>query len=310
MNEVDGRYLTAAAGRIDKLLAACAAPPLPPDDGLSPELRPFSERFARLLEALDTLRRFAIALANGDLAQNPPSGVHLLDPLKHLQASLRHLTWQTQQVAAGDLEQQVDFLGDFSNAFNQMIEALREKRTAEEKMHYFSIHDPLTGLYNRAYFNEQMSRLNEAHDYPVSLMIADLDGLKAINDTRGHPVGDLLIKRAAQVLQHGVRPDDVVARIGGDEFVIILLRTDQNAAKAAIAQIHATMDAYNQRDQSFPISLSLGTSTAVTHHALEEALRLADKAMYQDKLQRKGQACHTILGITRAAPPAPSSHSA
>lgn len=70
------------------------------------------------------------------------------------------------------------------------------------------------------------------------------------------------------------------------------------------------MDAYNQRDQSFPISLSLGTSTAVTHHALEEALRLADKAMYQDKLQRKGQACHTILGITRAAPPAPSSHSA
>lgn len=67
-------------------------------------MRPFSERFARLLEALDTLRRFAIALANGDLAQNPPSGVHLLDPLKHLQASLRHLTWQTQQVAAGDLE--------------------------------------------------------------------------------------------------------------------------------------------------------------------------------------------------------------
>ena len=289
MNEADLRYLTAAAGRIDTLLAARAATPLQPDEGLSPELLPFSERFARLLEALDALRRFSIALANGNLAQDPPPGIHLLGPLKHLQSNLRHLTWQTQQVAAGDLDQQVDFLGEFSSAFNQMIAALREKRAAEEKVRYLGTHDALTGLYNRTYFNEQIDQLREARDYPVSLMIADLDGLKTVNDTRGHLVGDLLIKRAAQVLQHGVRPADVVARIGGDEFVIILYSTDQAAAQAAITQIRAMMDAYNQRDREFPISLSLGASTAMTHHALEEALRRADEAMYRDKLQRKAQ---------------------
>ncbi len=293
MNEADLRYLKAAAERIDKLLVARAAAPLPPNEGLSPELRPFSERFARLLEAMDALRQFSIALANGNLTQDPPSGVHLIGPLKHLQSSLRHLTWQTQQVAAGNLDQQVDFLGEFSVAFNQMIAALREKNAAEEKARYLSIHDSLTGLYNRTYFNEQIDQLCEAHHYPISLMIADLDGLKTINDTKGHLVGDLLIKKAAQILQYGVRPADIVARIGGDEFVIILYGADQDAAKVAMTQIRTMMEAHNQRDRDFPISLSLGTSTAFSQDALEKTLRQADEAMYQDKIQRKGQARHT-----------------
>lgn len=87
-----------------------------------------------------------------------------------------------------------------------MIQALQEKRSAEEKVRYLSVHDSLTGLYNRAYFNEELDRLRAASDYPVSFLIADLDGLKTANDTRGHQVGDLLIKKAAQVLQHGMPP--------------------------------------------------------------------------------------------------------
>ena len=296
MNEGDHRYLAAAAVRIDKLLAAQGAKPLGAR-GLSPELQTFAERFDQLLDALEVLRRFTIALANGCLAHEAPPGIHLLGPLKHLQASLRHLTWQTQQVAAGDLSQHVDFLGEFSTAFNAMIEALREKRAAEEKAHYLSVHDSLTGLYNRNYFNETLDRLCEVN-YPVSLLIADLDGLKTANDTRGHLIGDLLIKKAAQVLQHGVRPDDVVTRIGGDEFAIILHNTDADRAAAAISQIRATMDAYNQRDRAFSISMSLGASTAHYRCDLIETLRLADEAMYRDKIQRKGMAHQSQSGIS------------
>lgn len=296
MNEDDHHYLAAAAIRIDKLLAAQGAKLLRPS-GLSPELQAFAERFDHLLDALETLRRFTITLANGNLAHDAPPGVHLLDPLKHLQANLRHLTWQTQQVATGDLDQRVDFLGEFSTAFNAMIEALRDKRAAEEKARYLSVHDSLTGLYNRAYFNEALDLLREAHHDPVSLLIADLDGLKTSNDTRGHLVGDLLIKKAAQVLQHGVRPDDVVARIGGDEFAVILHGADAEMAQVAITQIRATMDAYNQRDRVFPISISLGASTASHCQDLNETLRLADEAMYRDKIQRKGQARNTPPGL-------------
>ncbi|MCC8998065.1 MAG: GGDEF domain-containing protein [Candidatus Contendobacter sp.] len=296
MNEDDHHYLAAATIRIDKLLTAQGAKPLCPS-GLSPELQAFAERFDHLLDALETLRRFTITLANGNLAHDAPLGVHLLDPLKHLQASLRHLTWQTQQVAAGDLDQHVDFLGEFSTAFNAMIEALRDKRAAEEKARYLSVHDSLTGLYNRAYFNEALDLLRETHHDPVSLLIADLDGLKTSNDTRGHLVGDLLIKKAAQVLQHGVRPDDVVARIGGDEFAVILHGADAEMAQVAITQIRATMDAYNQRDRVFPISISLGASTASHCQDLNETLRLADEAMYRDKIQRKGLARNTPPGL-------------
>ena len=297
MNEDDRRYLTAAAGRIEKLLAARGASPLRPV-GLTPDLQTFGEHFDRLLDALEALRHFAITLANGDLAQDAPPGVHLLGPLKHLQSSLRHLTWQTQRVAAGDLDQHVDFLGEFSDSFNQMIQALREKRAAEERVRYLSAHDSLTGLYNRAYFNEELDRLRAAAgDYPVGFLIADLDGLKTANDAGGHQVGDLLIKKAAQVLQHGTRAEDVVARIGGDEFAIVLHGADEEQAGIAIAQIRATMDTFYHREVIFPISMSLGAGIATNHCLLEDALRRADEAMYQDKIQRKGYARNAPAGL-------------
>ena len=286
MNETDRRYLVAAAGGIEKLLAVRGVAPLRPQ-GLSPELQVFGESFDRLLEAMEAFRRFAIALGNGDLNHEAPARIHLLDPLKQLQANLRHLTWQTQQVAAGDLDQRVDFLGDFSVAFNQMIQGLREKRAAEEKTRHLSLHDALTGLYNRTFFNEEIERLRSAQQYPVSFLIADLDGLKTANDTHGHQVGDLLIQKAARVLEHGVRAQDVVTRIGGDEFAVILYGTDKATASAVMDRLRDVLETYNQRDQTFPISLSLGIGVADADLPLEEALHQADEDMYRDKALRK-----------------------
>jgi two-component system, cell cycle response regulator len=292
MSEEDRRYLAAAADRIVKLLAGQAAEPLRPG-GLSPELEIFAENFVRLLEALEAMRRFAVAISNGDLNYAAPPRIHLLDPLKQLQSNLLHLTWQTKAIAAGDLDQHVDFLGEFSAAFNQMIQGLREKRATEEKVRYIGFHDVLTGLYNRTYFCEEMERLRSTRIYPVSFLIADIDGLKIANDTQGHQIGDLLIQRTSRVLAHSVRAEDVVARLGGDEFVVILQGADQAEADGLIARIRDAVDAHNGRNPSlFPISLSLGAGTAIDQGFLEEALRQADQAMYRDKMQRKAMARH------------------
>ncbi|NEV63396.1 GGDEF domain-containing protein [Thiorhodococcus minor] len=294
MNEADRRYLTAAARQIDALLSARAATPIRAE-GLSDELQCLAERLDALLESLSALRRLSIALANGDLSHDSPQGIHLLGPLKQLQSSLRHLTWQTQQVAQGDLEQHVDFLGDFSDAFNQMIQALRDKRIAEEKIRYLSEHDSLTGLHNRAFFDDELSRLSKQGRYPVSLVIADLDGLKRVNDELGHHVGDLLIQKAAQVLQSCLGDDDVLARLGGDEFAIILAGADASQASATLERLRGAEAKANRKDKVFPIHISVGAGTASEPAELREALRRADQAMYRDKAERKT----TLGGISR-----------
>ncbi len=286
MNEADQRYLAAAAERIGALLAGRAAVPLRPT-GLTPELDRCAEQLDRLFDALESLRRFAIALGNGDLGQEPMPGVRLLDPLKPLQSNLRHLTWQTQRVAAGDLTQRVDFLGEFSEAFNRMIQALREKQSAEDRVRYLSEHDTLTGLYNRTYFEAELERLRVPAQYPVSFLMADLDGLKPTNDTFGHRVGDLLIQKAGQIIQHGIGADRILARIGGDEFAVILREADAGQAEAAIEGIRAALDAFNRRAPEFPVSISLGAGTAPDPSTLDAALRQADMAMYADKEARK-----------------------
>lgn len=282
MREQDRRYLSEATAHIERLLAARRAEPLHPS-GLSDELQAFAESFDRLLEQLAILQHFAVTLADGDLGQEVPPRCHLLDPLKQLQSHLRHLTWQAQQIAAGDLDHQVDFLGDFSEAFNRMIHGLREKRIAEENVRYLSQHDALTGLYNRTFFNEEISGLCPAQQFPLSLLIADVDGLKAVNDRHGHSAGDLLIQKAARVLEHGVRIEDAVVRLGGDEFAVILHRTDQAGAQAIVVRIRETLKEYNRREPAPLLSLSLGVATAHGPDQIEEALRLADEAMYREK---------------------------
>lgn len=293
MKEEDRRYLAEAADTIDRLLKTSTARPLRPS-ALTAELQTFAEQFDRLLDALAVWQRFATALGNGNLRQDPPPRAHLLDPLKQLQSSLRHLTWQTQRIAAGDLEQQVDFLGDFSRAFNQMIDALRDKRAAEDKVRYLSEHDALTGLYNRTFFEAELERLRSApQDYPVSVVIADLDGLKVVNDTLGHQVGDLLIQKSAQIIQHGANTEGLLARIGGDEFVVLSWCTDAAQTETLIGRIRTAMEAFNRRESMFRLSISLGAGIAATPAALDPALHQADKAMYEDKLRRKRLARRT-----------------
>jgi len=251
------------------------------------EIRALAEAVNRLILAFSEAQPFLVALAAGDLEQEPPPRNQLVAPFKELHSSLRHLTWQTQQIAEGDLTQQVDFLGGFSAAFNKLIDTLRDKQQAEEQLRYVSSHDTLTGVYNRSFFNEELSRLDRGRHFPVSIIVVDLDRLKEINDTRGHAAGDRLIQQAARVLKTAVRVEDVVARIGGDEFAIILAGADLEAAARVIERIRDEEAEYNRGDAEFPLGMSLGVATALNRGDLDMTHKQADRLMYEDKAVRR-----------------------
>ncbi|MRR53872.1 MAG: GGDEF domain-containing protein [Deltaproteobacteria bacterium] len=251
------------------------------------EVESLAESVSKLVNELKDAQEFIAALSLGRLDVDPPPRNHLIAAFKQLHSSLRHLTWQTQQIAAGDLNQRVDFLGEFSVAFNSLIAALQEKRLAEERLRYVSNHDPLTDLYNRGYFTEELERVERGRRFPVSIMVADLDGLKRVNDTLGHAIGDRLIQQAAQVIRSAVRGDDLVARIGGDEFAVILPGTDTPTALEVRDRIRRGEALCNLECRNYLISISVGIATAEQGSSLTEALRLADERMYEDKSVRK-----------------------
>lgn len=177
----------------------------------------------------------------------------------------------------------------YEETFERVVVALEDitaRHKAEEYLRYLGTHDVMTGLYNRMYFQEELKRLGGGRQYPVSILVTDLDGLKKVNDSLGHEAGDKLIRRAAEVLKAGFRQEDVVARIGGDEFAVIMPKTDA----ATVADVMKRLNSLCQLNNKFYglplLEMSLGAAT-VEQGDLEQAVRLADNAMYADKRKRK-----------------------
>ncbi len=168
-----------------------------------------------------------------------------------------------------------------------VVSNISEKKRYEEELKFKSTHDQLTGLYNRAYFDAEMARVAQSRQFPISIVIADVDGLKSINDRFGHSEGDLIIKQAAQVLQQAFRGDDVVARIGGDEFAAILQNSDAVIAREALGRIRRFQAVVNEENSAYELNISLGSATAERSDQLDEALKMADSRMYEYKFRRK-----------------------
>lgn len=157
------------------------------------------------------------------------------------------------------------------------------RREEEERFHYLAYHDFLTGLYNRAFFEEEVQRLAQGREFPVSVLVADVDGLKEVNDTWGHAMGDTLLLRMARVLKSQLRAEDVVARIGGDEFAVLLPRTQAATVAGKMWQLREALGAHNVDHPDLPLRLSLGVATAEEGQDLREAWRRADLAMCRAK---------------------------
>ncbi len=401
------------------------------------------DELKRLAEYLAALQRFTLALSCGDLTASLKGfGGPVAGGLKSLQASLRHLTWQTQRVAAGDFSQRVDFMGDFAASFNAMVASLAETRAEmecmnvrlqedlvqqremaetlrnneerfrlitekvnaviwtmdaatfrftyvgpyitklrgltveealaetfeesltpasrervrekitqkkaryletgdvtvffdsieaeqlckngqvipvemvisaitdnagnlkeylgisrdisarkamEKELTYLSNHDSLTGLYNRTFLDIALARAVEGEMFPLSIIVADLDGLKLVNDTFGHAAGDRLIKGAATVLRMAFRTDDVIVRAGGDEFVVLLHCTPEDEAVKMLARVRMCEENFNRPQADTPLRMSLGVATALKGEDVAHMLEEADTRMYAEKALRKQQ---------------------
>jgi len=164
---------------------------------------------------------------------------------------------------------------------------INHRRLTQLQLMQMSIRDPLTDLYNRVYFDQELVRLQQSRQFPISILMADVDGLKPINDALGHSTGDKLLRRAAEVLRKAFRNEDVVARLGGDEFGVILTRTSEQDLAVVLKRIHSILHEYNEDLTQIEILMSIGSATAQKGEQLSQTLREADLRMYRNKSERK-----------------------
>ncbi|MCK4534366.1 MAG: PAS domain S-box protein, partial [Syntrophobacterales bacterium] len=169
----------------------------------------------------------------------------------------------------------------------ESIRDITEQKMVEKQLRYLSTHDSLTGLYSRVFFEEEVFRFERGRAFPVSIVMLDVDDLKWVNDTRGHGAGDALLKRVAQVLGMAFRADDIAARIGGDEFAVLLPGTGISTTERIILRLKNFLINHNEKYPDLPLSLSIGVAEGFKGDSLASVQKKADELMYREKLSKK-----------------------
>ncbi len=177
-----------------------------------------------------------------------------------------------------------------------LIRDITENKKAREKLRYISFHDPLTNLRNRVFLEEEMERLDTERQLPISIIMLDINGLKFVNDSFGHKEGDQLIKRAANIISSCCRKEDIVARFGGDEFVLLLPQTPEFEAEKIHKRILSRCE--QTKEDRISVSLSLGVAAKGNPgESLKEVLNLAEDRMYKNKLFKSKSSRGVLISI-------------
>lgn len=199
--------------------------------------------------------------------------------------SLKNLINKTKQISSGDYSIEPESKGykeciELSNNFYIMKEKIKER---EERIQALNYHDQLTGLYNRRFYEEELRRLDEEKNLPLTIVMADVNGLKLVNDSFGHSVGDELLKKVGQVINKGCRDKDIVARLSGDEFVILLPKTDIYEAEEIVKNIKELT--LKEKVGAIDLSVSFGYETKNNkEEIIQEVFKKAEDYMYKKKL--------------------------
>lgn len=221
--------------------------------------------FSRISRALSTLLAGVTAVGEGNYAKYPSETVELLPE-----------ELGTVALAVDDLKERIQ----------AAMQQLRES----------SLRDPLTGLANRTLFEEEMHRHGAGRFDPVTVVVCDLDGLKLVNDTLGHTWGDELIRKAASVLQNTFRSADVVARIGGDEFAVLVPFSSPETEERMTLRLEEALSLHNAPEGHLPVLFSWGMRTGNTAaRSILELFKDADEIMYAQKDEHRKKAREAVL---------------
>ncbi len=178
---------------------------------------------------------------------------------------------------------------------------ITERKRAEEKLEHLSLHDPLTGLYNRSCFEERM-RTGAVLGNQSGIVVCDVDGLKLVNDTLGHDKGDTLLSAAARVIKGSFREGDMVARVGGDEFAVLINNGNDEIVRKACNRIRTAIEKYNSSNPDLPLSIAIGFATGNNSGtSMSDLFKEADNNMGREKLHRSQSGRSAIVHALKKA---------
>lgn len=179
---------------------------------------------------------------------------------------------------------------------NKLQVEISERVTKEQELYYLSLHDSLTGLYNRTYFEKQIQKFNNLDNNCLGIIMCDLDGLKLVNDTLGHDVGDKLLINASSVIKSSLQAKDTVYRIGGDEFAILVPQSTEENMNKICSKIQKGVQEFNAKGPQLMLSISVGFAISRdSSKDVTELFKEADDNMYREKLNHNQSVRNTLV---------------